>query len=65
VLRDGSSPPARVPLHAIHRLEVLDDGAQITLHLHDQRQMHLDLRALKQRAPFVASRLVDAIAERL
>lgn len=65
LLRDGRNPPARVPLRAIRRMEVLDDGAQLSLHLHDQRQMHLDLRALKRRAPFVASRLADTIADRL
>ncbi len=65
ILRDGANPPARVPLWAIRRLDVLDDGAQLSLHLHDGRQMHLDLRDLKRRAPFVASRLVDLLAERL
>lgn len=67
VLRDPSAegPPARVPLRAVARLEVLDDGAQLALHLHDRRQMHLDLRDLRQRAPFVANRLIDTLAEAL
>lgn len=65
LLRDGASPPARVPIRAIQRMEIVDDGAQLSLHLQDRRQMHLDLRALKRRAPFVASRLADAIADRL
>ncbi len=65
LLRDGSNPPARVPIRAIERMEIVDDGAQLSLHLQDRRQMHLDLRALKRRAPFVASRLADAIADRL
>jgi len=30
--------------------------------LHDTRQMHLDLRDLVRRAPFVASSLIDALA---
>lgn len=67
LIRDAAAPaaaPARIPLRAIRQLEVVADGAQATLHLQD-RQIHLDLRALRARAPRVAARLVDHLADLL
>lgn len=66
VMRDAdepTAPPARIPLRSVKRMEVIEDGRQLSLLMHDNRQMHLDLRDLMRRAPMVASQLVDRLAE--
>ncbi|MCA9541825.1 MAG: hypothetical protein KC620_23170, partial [Myxococcales bacterium] len=68
LLRDADDPTAavaRLPAAQLRRLEVIDDGQQLSIHLIDGRQVHLDLRTLRARAPFIASAVTDGIAEAL
>ncbi len=63
LLRDMDHPtaqPVRLAVQAIFRLEVLDGGEQLSLHLQDGRQIHLDLRGLRLRTLAVGRALVNA-----
>ena len=68
LLRDADTPkatPARIPIRAIRRLEIVADGTQLSLHLQDDRQIHLDLRSLRKRSPLMASRVIETLAAAL
>ncbi|MEZ4470056.1 MAG: hypothetical protein R3F60_04455 [bacterium] len=56
------APPVRIAFRALARLDVVRDGAQITMTLGDARQLHLDLRELMGRAPALGRVLVAELA---
>lgn len=58
---DSSTPPARVPLRAVAGLDVVGDDQQASVQLKDGRQLHFDLRRLREAAPMVAQRALDLL----
>ena len=64
VLRDADDPqavPARLPFATIATLEVVNEGAQLSVGFADGRQVHLDLRDLKRRSVTTAAAVLAAI----
>lgn len=64
-VQDAAAIPARLPFVTIATLEVVNEGAQLTFGFADGRQIHLDLRGLRQRSVVSAAAVLDAITRRL
>ncbi|MCB9538389.1 MAG: hypothetical protein H6704_19230 [Myxococcales bacterium] len=63
--QDAAAIPARLPFATITALEVVNEGAQLSFGFADGRQIHLDLRGLRQRSVVSAAAVLDAITRRL
>ena len=62
---DARAVPARIALCTLTQMDAVADGFQVSLTLGEGRQIHLDLRSLKQEASRVADSAIRVLAETL